>query len=157
MLWGQAWGEGAVALWGQGEKETVLGGPGLSPLRRCWGPSRSLGHRGDKEQGVSGDSWGGGSVMCQGEEERPGALGQLGCPLGARSWPGGSLRAAAEETVREDFPHHEWHLCSLQHRVCDPASGMAQGRDLPRCHKAGECSAQLLICLEMLISSRADI
>ena len=66
MLWGQAWGEGAVALWGQGEKETVLGGPGLSPLRRCWGPSRSLGHRGDKEQGVSGDSWGGGRRRLEG-------------------------------------------------------------------------------------------
>ena len=86
----------------------MLGGPGLGPMRRCWGPSqslaRSLGHRGDKEEGAGGDSWDGGSAMCQGEEERPGALGQLGCPLGARSWPGGSLRGAAEETVREDFP-----------------------------------------------------
>lgn len=35
--------------------------------------------------------------MCQGEEERPGALGQLGHPLGARKNPQGSLRAAALE------------------------------------------------------------
>lgn len=106
---GSGLGGGGCGARGQGEKESVLGGPGLGPVR-CWGPSQSLteaqslGHRGDKEQGVGGDSWGGGSAMCQGEKERPGALGQLGCPLGARSWPGGSLRAAAEETIREDFP-----------------------------------------------------
>lgn len=118
-------------------------GLGWVPVRRCWGPSqslaeaRSLGHRGDKEQGAGGDSWGGGSTMCQGEEERPGALGQLGCPLGARSWPGGSLRAAAEETIREDFScitRGERVHCST---VCDPVSGVAQGRDVPRSHKAG--------------------
>ena len=109
VLWGQAWGEGAVALRGRERRSRCWVGLGSVPVR-CWGPSQSLteaqslGHRGDKEQGVGGDSWGGGSAMCQGEKERPGALGQLGCPLGARSWPGGSLRAAAEETIREDFP-----------------------------------------------------
>lgn len=48
------------------------------------------------------DSWGGESAMCLGEEERPGALGQLGHPLGARKKPPGSLRAAALEIGRED-------------------------------------------------------
>lgn len=42
--------------------------------------------------------------MCQGEEERPEALGQLGHPLGARNRPQGSLRAAALEMGAEDFP-----------------------------------------------------
>lgn len=40
--------------------------------------------------------------MCQGEEKRPGALGQLGHPLGARKRPQGSLRAAALEIGREN-------------------------------------------------------
>lgn len=42
-----------------------------------------------------GDSWGWGSAMCQGEDEKPGALGQLGHTLGARKKPLGSLGAAA--------------------------------------------------------------
>lgn len=42
--------------------------------------------------------------MCQGKEERPGAPGQLGHPLGARKRPQGSLRAAAVEIGREDSP-----------------------------------------------------
>lgn len=44
--------------------------------------------------------------MCQGEEERPGALGQLGHTLGARKKPQGSLGAAALE-MREDSCNQE--------------------------------------------------
>ena len=42
--------------------------------------------------------------MCQGAKERPGALGQLGHPLGDRKKPQGSLRAAALEIGRKDPP-----------------------------------------------------
>lgn len=37
VLWGQAWGEGAVVLWGWGQKEPVLGGPGLGPREEVLG------------------------------------------------------------------------------------------------------------------------
>ena len=79
-----------------------------------------------------------GGVPCARVRRRgPGLWGSWGAP-----WvPRGGLGAASEQLQRKPsgktFLHHEWHVCSLQHRVCDPVSGVAQGRDLPRSHKAG--------------------
>ena len=79
-----------------------------------------------------------GGVPCARVRRRgPGLWGSWGAP-----WvPGAGLGAASEQLQRKPsgktFLHHERHVCSLQHRVCDPVSGVAQGRDLPRSHKAG--------------------
>lgn len=63
--------------------------------------------------------------MCQGEEERPGALGQLGHPVGARKKPRGSLRAAALEIGRENPPPHPG-LCANRGALCDPVAPHGQ-------------------------------
>lgn len=63
--------------------------------------------------------------MCQGEEEKPGALGQLGHTLGARKKLQGSLGAAALE-IRE---------ASCKGPSC-PVQGLSAGWDPLRSHKA---------------------
>lgn len=90
---------------------SLVGRGGKEARSQSHAETWSLRHRGDREQGACGDSWGGGGGIRQGEE-RPRALGQLGHPLGARKRPQGSLRAASLEIGREDSPRGG--LCANQ-------------------------------------------
>lgn len=127
MLRGQAWGEGTAGSAGWGEGARCRGRrqqAGLRPrlsLAETWGPRQG----GGKELGACGDSWAGESTVCQGDEEKPGALGQLGHTLGARKKLQGSLGATALE-IRED---------SCKGPGC-PVQGFSARWDPLRSHKA---------------------
>lgn len=99
MLWGQAWGEGTVALGRPEEKEPDTGWAGAgagdkdAQARALLRPTASGTEvTGSREPVVTAWGWGGG--MCQGEEERPGALGQLGHPSGCQEKTSGQPQSS---------------------------------------------------------------
>lgn len=107
MLWGQAWGEGTVALGRPEEKEPDTGWAGAgagdedAQARALLRPTASGTEvTGSREPVVT--AWGWGGACARVRRRGLGLWGSWGTPLGARKRPQGSLRAAALEIGWED-------------------------------------------------------